>query len=198
MFVIVIDELKHRLKVRGGLIGVSLNNALNKIIEDHDLGMDVHNFATLPTANLMRSKKMEHDLKWFEEYANHHGILEPLTDEEWNELGTLLHQINSVNRKTQIDASVPLLKPKYLTEGYDPLTVMKDIPDMPDYETVEPSLHITGFKKIPVRRRWHRWNIKEPAGYRADCSCGWKSSVMPDCVSARQEAELHKIRKEEW
>jgi len=47
-----IDELKHRLKTGadgdwGGIRG-SLNSALNRVIEEHDLGGDPHMHAQLP------------------------------------------------------------------------------------------------------------------------------------------------------
>jgi len=35
------------------------------------------------------------DLRWFEEYAENHDMLEPLTDAEWQELASLLHDANS-------------------------------------------------------------------------------------------------------
>lgn len=38
---------------------------------------------------------MNHDLRWFEEYAKNADILNPLTAEEWKELAALLHEVNN-------------------------------------------------------------------------------------------------------
>ena len=46
---------------------------------------------------------MEHDLRWFEEYAENADILKPLTPQEWKDLAALLHEVNNRdNRKPNV------------------------------------------------------------------------------------------------
>ena len=43
---------------------------------------------------------MRHDLLWFEEYAENAEVLKPLTPQEWKELATLLHEVNSAQGRS--------------------------------------------------------------------------------------------------
>ena len=43
---------------------------------------------------------MKHDLLWFEKYAKCADFLEPLTPQEWKELAALLHDVNSVQSRS--------------------------------------------------------------------------------------------------